>query len=115
MTTFKRCINTSLLPDDIFSYTDTKFYDVVKRIVGESAADLLEIQSIRSTDLLLQIPDVFAILNIKCSALNSLKEKICLRTDDDLYIVKPGIKSLVNYFYELIIKKQDENIKLFRK
>ena len=114
MTTFKRCINTSLLPDDIFSYTDTKFYDVVKRIVGESVADLFEIQSIRSIDLLLQIPDVFTILNIKCSALNSLKEKICLKTDDDLYIVKPGIKSLMNYFYELIIKKQDENIKLLR-
>ncbi|CAF4833561.1 unnamed protein product, partial [Rotaria sp. Silwood2] len=108
MTTFKRHTNTSLLPDDIFSYTDTQFYDIVKRIVGESAAELLEIQSIRSPDSLLQIPDVFAILNIKCAALNSLKEKICLKSDDDLYIVKPGIKSLMNYFCELIIKKQDE-------
>ncbi|CAF2101561.1 unnamed protein product [Rotaria magnacalcarata] len=35
MTTFKRHIDTSLLPDDIFSYTDAQFYDVVKRIVGE--------------------------------------------------------------------------------
>ncbi|CAF2142385.1 unnamed protein product [Rotaria magnacalcarata] len=90
MTTFKRHIDTSLLPDDIFSYTDAQFYDVVKRIVGEGAAELFEIQSIRSPDAFLLIPDVFAILNIKCAALNSLKEKICLKSDDDLYIVKPG-------------------------
>ncbi|CAF3896683.1 unnamed protein product [Rotaria sordida] len=115
MTTFKRYINTSLLPDDIFSYTDAQFYDIVKRIVGESAAELLEIQSIRSPDSLLLIPDVFAILNIKCMALNSLKEKIRSKSDNDLYIVKPGIKSLMNYFCELIIKKQDEDMKLLRK
>lgn len=115
MATFRRHINTSLLPDDIFSYTDTQFYEVVKRIVVEGAAELLEIQSIRSPDSLLQIPDVFAILDIKCAALNSLKEKICLKSDDDLYLVKPGIKSLMNYFYELIIKKQDENIKSLEK
>ncbi|CAF3804949.1 unnamed protein product [Rotaria sordida] len=115
MTTFKRHINTSLLPNDIFSYTNAQFYDIVKRIVGESAAELLEIQSIRSPDSLLLIPNVFAILNIKCMALNSLKEKICLKSDNDLYIVKSGIKSLMNYFCELVIKKQDEDMKLLRK
>jgi hypothetical protein len=44
----KRYINTSLLPDDILSYTDTDFYNVAKQIVGASATELLEIQSVRS-------------------------------------------------------------------
>ncbi|CAF2950962.1 unnamed protein product [Rotaria sp. Silwood2] len=108
----KRYINTSLLPDDILSYTDTEFYNVAKRIVGDNAAQLLEIQSIRSPDSFLFMPDVFAILNIKCSALNLLKEKLCLKTDDDKYIVKPDIKSIMNYFRELIICKQAEVMKI---
>ncbi|CAF3925827.1 unnamed protein product [Rotaria magnacalcarata] len=74
MTTFKRRINTSLLPDDFLSYTDTKFYNVAKHFM------------------------FFAILDIKCAALNPLKEKLCLKSDDDVYIVKP-----------------DEDIKLSRK
>ncbi|CAF4351030.1 unnamed protein product [Rotaria sp. Silwood2] len=53
----KRYINTSLLPDDILSYTDTEFYNVAKRIVGDNAAQLLEIQSIRSPDSFLFMPD----------------------------------------------------------
>ena len=57
MTTFKRHTSTSLLPDDIFSYTDAQFYDIVKRIVDESAAELLKIQSVRSPNSLLQIRD----------------------------------------------------------
>ncbi|CAF1423984.1 unnamed protein product [Rotaria sordida] len=115
MTTFKRLINTSLLPDDFLSYTDAQFYNVAKHFVGESALELLEIQSIWSPDSLILISGVFAILNIKCVALNSLKEKLCLKSDDDMYIVVPGIKSSMNYFYELIIQKQDEDIKLSKK
>jgi hypothetical protein len=110
----KRYINTSLLPDDILSYTDTDFYNVAKQIVGESATELLEIQSVRSPDSFLFIPDVFAILNIKCAALNPLKESLCLKTDDDKYIVKPGIKSTMIYFRELIISKQAEVMKILR-
>jgi|GEM_PF-5571510 len=114
MATFKRSINTSVLPDDILSYTDTQFYNVAKQIVGDIGMELLEIQSIRSPDSFLSIPDVFAILGIKCAALNPLKESLCLKTDDDKYIVKPGIKSLMTYFRELIIKKQAEVMKILR-
>jgi hypothetical protein len=114
MATFKRSINTSILPDDILSYTDTQFYNVAKQIVGDSGMELLEIQSIRSPDSFLFMPDVFAILDIKCAALNSLKEDLRLKTDDDKYIVKPGIKSLMTYFRELTIKKQAEVMKVLR-
>ncbi|CAF1493179.1 unnamed protein product [Rotaria magnacalcarata] len=115
MATFKRRIDTSLLPVDILSYTDADFYNVAKNFIGESATELLEIQSIRGPDSLLLIADVFGILNIKCTILNPLKEKICLKSDDDAYIVKPGIKSSMDYFCELIMKKQDESMKLSRK
>ncbi|CAF2734083.1 unnamed protein product [Rotaria sp. Silwood2] len=115
MTSFKRRINTSVLPDDILSYNDTQFYNVVKRFVCDDAANLLEFQAIRNTDSLVLIHDVFAILNINCATLQPLKEKICLKSDDDIYFVKPGIKSLMNYFCELIIKKQDEELKLLNK
>lgn len=115
MATFKRRINTSVLPDDILSYTDTLFYNVVRQFIGETTAELLEVQGIRSPDSLILIPDVFAILDIKCAALIPLKEKLCLKSDDDTYVVKPGIKSLMNYFCELIIKKQGEDMKNFNR
>jgi hypothetical protein len=75
---------------------------------------VLEIQSVRGPDSFLFIPDVFAILNIKCAALNPLKESLCLKTNDDKYIVKPGIKSTMIYFRELIISKQAEVMKILR-
>ncbi|CAF3330138.1 unnamed protein product, partial [Rotaria sp. Silwood2] len=115
MAALKRRINTSLLPNDVLSYTDTQFYNVAKQIVGENAVELLEIQGVRSPDSLVLIPDVFAILDIKCAALNSLKEKLCLKSDDDTYVVKPGIKSLMNYFCELIIKKKEEYVRISSK
>ncbi|CAF4071259.1 unnamed protein product [Rotaria sp. Silwood2] len=115
MAALKRRINTSLLPDDVLSYTDTQFYNVAKQIVGDNAVELLEIQGVRSPDSLVLIPDVFAILDIKCAALNSLKEKLCLKSDDDTYVVKPGIKSLMNYFCELIIKKKEKDVKISSK
>ena len=114
MATFKRSINTSVLPDDILSYTDTQFYNAAKQIVGDIGMELLEIQSIRSPDSFLSIPDVFAIPDIKCAALHPLKKNLCLKTYDDKYIVKPGIKSLMTYFRELIIKKQAEVMKVLR-
>ena len=83
-----------------------------KRIVGDSAAELLQIQEIRSPDSLVFIPDVFAVLNIKCAALNPLKEKVCLKSVDDIFIFNPCIKSLINYFRELTVQKQDEVVKV---
>ncbi|CAF1448558.1 unnamed protein product [Rotaria sordida] len=115
MNSFKRRINTSVLPSDILSYNDKQFYNVVKRFVCDDAGDLLEFQGIRNADSLILIPDVFAILNINCAALQPLKEKLCLKSDDDIYLIKPGIKSLMNYFCELIIKKQDEELKLLNR
>ncbi|CAF2271670.1 unnamed protein product, partial [Rotaria magnacalcarata] len=114
MTTFKRHIDTALLPDDIFSYTDMQFYNIAKQIVGASAMELLEIQGIRCPESFLLIPDVFAILDIKCADLNCLREKLCLKSDDDTYVVKPGIKSIMNYFRELIMKKY-KNMKISSK
>ena len=108
MAIFKRRINTSLLPNDILSYSDTQFYDVAKQIVSNNAANLLECLGIRSAHSLLLIPDVFVIFDINRSALTPLKEKLCLKSDDDTYIVKPGIKSSMNFFYDLIMKNQDE-------
>jgi hypothetical protein len=115
MTTFKRAINTSLLPNDILSYNDTQFYNVVKQFVCDDAGDFLELQGIRNADSLILIPDVFAVLNINCAALKPLKEKLCLKSDDNIYMVKPGIKSLMSYFCELIIKKKGEELKLLSK
>src|ERR1700730_18947370 len=100
MATSKRRINTSMLPSDILSYTDTEFYDVAKQIVGENATELLKIQEIRSAHSLMLIPDVFAILDINCAELEPLKDSICLKSNANEYVVRPGIKSSIEFFRE---------------
>ncbi|CAF1366821.1 unnamed protein product [Adineta steineri] len=75
MTTFKRRINTVLRPNDILSYNNIEFYNVVKQFVYNDAVGLLEDQGIRNADSFVLIPDVFAILDIKDPASLPFKEK----------------------------------------
>jgi hypothetical protein len=44
-TTTTHSFNTNQLPDDVLSYTDDKFYNFMKEVLGLWAADLSNIQA----------------------------------------------------------------------
>lgn len=104
-------VDTSVLPTDVLSLYDDRFYQMVEIIAGPLEAKLLEIQGIRSVYSFLNTEDVFDILSIKCSALNNIKKLICLEADDQTFTVKPGSRSNIRYLHQLLSQKHDEHLK----
>ena len=52
--------------------------------------------------------NVLNIPKLDSAALIPYKESLCLKLDDDSYIVLPGIKSSFSYLTELLTKKREE-------
>ncbi|CAF1327655.1 unnamed protein product [Rotaria sp. Silwood1] len=93
-----------LLPflDELPTYSDAVFYSFVKNFVGVIEGDILEIQRIKNVRILLQIPDVFSFFQINNKDILKLKEQACFIDDDSSYIVRPGIRSNIEQFIELL-------------
>jgi hypothetical protein len=93
-----------LLPflDKLPSYTDEVFYNFVKDFVGVVEGEILEMQRIKNVRILLKIPDVFSFFQINNKDILKLKEKACFIADDSSYIVRPGIRSNIEQFIELL-------------
>ncbi len=100
-----------LLPflDKLPSYTGEIFYDFVKEFVGVIEGEILEIQRIKNVRILLQIPDVFLFFKINNKDILNLKERACFIDDDSSYTVRPGIRSNIEQFIELL-KDHDKSI-----
>ncbi|CAF4059415.1 unnamed protein product, partial [Rotaria magnacalcarata] len=65
-------------------------------------SDILEIQRIKNVRILLQIPDVFSFFQINNKDIFKLKEQACFIDDNSNYIVRPGIRSDIEQFIELL-------------
>lgn len=93
-----------LLPflDKLPSYNGEIFYNFVKEFVGVIEGEILEIQRIKSVRILLQVPDVFSFFRISNKDILNLKERACFIDDDSSYIVRPGIRSNIEQFIELL-------------
>ena len=108
-------MDTSVLPNDVFSFHDDSFYLIVEQIAGSAEAKLLEIQGIRSVYSFLHTEDVFDILSISCSALNSVRNSLCLEAGDRTFLVKPGCRSGIRYLHQLLVQKHEEHLRKIMK
>ncbi|CAF2068100.1 unnamed protein product [Rotaria magnacalcarata] len=93
-----------LLPflDELPTYSDAVFYNFVKNYVGVIEGDIIEIQRIKNVRILLQISDVFSFFQINNKDIFKLKERACFIDDNSNYIVRPGIRSDIEQFIELL-------------
>lgn len=96
--------HASSFPDDLFSYSENKFLDFVKDFVGDIEAEILRVQCIKNVRTLLRIDDVFSLFRISCKETFPLKQMACFINDDMTYIVRPGIKSNMEYFIDSLRK-----------
>ncbi|CAF1648724.1 unnamed protein product [Rotaria magnacalcarata] len=81
------------LPDDVLTYRDKDFFDLVHKKCGEIVKDLMEKLFIDSIKTLLGVEDdIFSIVQENCSALKDIKERACLCLDDGTVIVKSGLR-----------------------
>ncbi|CAF3876645.1 unnamed protein product [Rotaria sp. Silwood1] len=113
-TTTTYSFNTNNLPDDVLSYTDNKFYDFVKELLGQSAAELLKIQAINNVPSFLLSDDVCDIIElaVESEEIDALREKISFAFRDGTYHVKIGIRNNFRYLNKLLsLKLEEENKK----
>ena len=59
-------------------------------------------QRIKNVRILLQILDVFSFFQINNKDILKLKKQACFIDDDSSYIVRPGIRSNIEQFIELL-------------
>jgi hypothetical protein len=55
--------------------------------------------------------DIFDVLKYESKALDEIKKNACLLLDDGRYIIKPGCKSNLRYFIQLLNVKNQEHLK----
>lgn len=98
------------LPDDVLSYSDDQFYNFIKNCLGIDEMMLLKLQSIKNIRTLLNVPDVFAILHLRCKELPALKSSICFVDEDNdrNVIVKSGIKAGIDDLIGVLKEKKQQ-------
>ena len=95
----------SMLPDNVLTLRDDEFYKFVQSVVGKPLYDILKIQSINSTQSLLDTDDIFEIFKYDSPDLTEIKSKSCFEVDGE-YVVKVGIKNSSVYLTTLLKTKQ---------
>jgi hypothetical protein len=110
----KPFVNIKHLPHDLFSYQDERFYDLVDKFIGKKQAELLKFEEISSADIYLNCPNVLGVFKLDSAAVLPLKESLCLKLDDDSFVIFPGIKSSSSYLTELLTKKKDDQARMVR-
>ncbi|CAF3799462.1 unnamed protein product [Rotaria magnacalcarata] len=107
-------IDTSILPDDIFTRVGDDFFFIVKLCAGDSIFNILRIQLVNSARKLLNTADIFAFFQIESEETNAIKVESCFKCKTGQYIVKPGIQASLSYLIRLLkLKfKQEQELKL---
>ncbi|CAF4986618.1 unnamed protein product, partial [Rotaria sp. Silwood1] len=105
-------IDTSVLPNDIFTRVDDDFFSIVKALAGDSVFNILRIQLINSARKLLSTPDVFAFFQIESEETDKIKAESCFKSKTGQYFVKPGIQTSLSYLIKLLNQKLKEELTL---
>ena len=95
-------LDTSVLPIDVLSFYDGNLYQIFEKIAGLAEVKLLSVEGIRSFLLFLNTEDILEILSLPCAALQEVEGLVSLEADDKTLIVKPGCRSSIRYFFQLV-------------
>ncbi|CAF1619825.1 unnamed protein product [Rotaria magnacalcarata] len=104
-------IDTSVLPNDIFTCIDDDF-SIVKTFAGDSEVNILRIQLINSAKKLLNTTDVFAFFRIESEETDTVKAESCLKSKTGQYIIKFGIQIGLSYLIKLLQQKLKKELVL---
>jgi hypothetical protein len=87
-----RC-DTSVLPDNISDLNGEVFFQCIRQTGGHVLCEILKIQFIDSTRILMESPDVFDIFKYNSLEMNDLRDQVCFETEKGDYIVKSGVRT----------------------
>ena len=98
----------SIIPNNILSLKGDAFFKCVTQLSGEAICDLLKIQLIDSTETFMNTDDLLGIFQYNSSEINSLRDKIYFKTDNDGYILKSGIRTNLSQLTNLLNEKKNQ-------
>ena len=104
----RKSLDTSRLPKDALTYTDEKFFKLIRSFCGKDGSDILSIQAIRSVDSFLAIQDIYAIFELDSEDVQEIQKQCGFRKRNGTYTVKPGIKSSLDYVSTLLKQMQKQ-------
>ena len=104
----RKSLDTSQLPKDALTYTDEKFFKLIRSFCGKDGSDILSIQAIRSVDSFLAIQDIYAIFELDSEDVQEIQKQCGFRKRNGTYTVKPGIKSSLDYVSALLKQMQKQ-------
>jgi len=90
--------STTNLTEEVLSFCDDEFYNLVKQQCGIIALEIIQAQEISSVECLLNVNDIFALLKLDSDDLIPLKKKAGILLNDGGFIVKQGIMYKVETF-----------------
>lgn len=98
--------------DHVFSLKNDEFFKFVQELVGQQIVDILNFQSITSTQSLIRNPNIFEIFNMKCSEPNFLilRDKSCLQLENGLFVVKIGLINNMHCLLDFLKQEQQKKI-----
>jgi hypothetical protein len=79
--------DTSILPDNIFDSNGEVVFQCIRQIGGHMLCEILKIQFIDSTRILMEFLDVFDIFKSNSLEINDLCDQVCFKTEKGDYIV----------------------------
>lgn len=100
----------SIFLDEISSYSGDIFYNFVKKFVGEVEGEILQVQCIKNVQILLHVPDIFLFFQINNKNTTELKQQACFIGDDNQFIIRPGIKSNIERFINLLKRHHESKL-----
>ena len=101
-------VDTTILPDDVLLYINKEFYDLVEKLTSPNEAKILEIQQINSIHSFLLIKDLLEFINYDNADVQEIRDKICFKLSNNTFVIKPGVKSNIQYLTNLFTKKVNE-------
>ena len=109
MDKYDRTYDLSVLPDDVLTYCEDKFFQLINTLVGNDIVEILKIQSINSTQSFINTKDPLTIFQLDCPDLLSIKERLCFKLSNGNFVIKIGIESSLKYLTAIFKLKQKQN------
>ncbi|CAF4457003.1 unnamed protein product, partial [Rotaria sp. Silwood2] len=105
-------IDLNNLPDEVLFYSKEQFDTFIEQCLGVDEMMLIKLQSIKNIRTLINVPDVLAVLNVKCKELVDIKNRICFIDEgNNNFIVKPGVKAGIADLIEVLKDKNYKYVK----
>ncbi|CAF1482401.1 unnamed protein product [Adineta steineri] len=101
---------------DVLTFSDDKFYNYVRNLLGEATAGVLNVQCINNEPSFLLIENICELIELGSNSeeLEEIRKKTTFAYRDGSYRVKIGIKNYLNYLNKLLSSKVEEENKKIR-